>query len=143
MCREFYHLRKDCLQSRIRLATVLRLKMDSVGEIVRRNPDIHVVFYLRDPRAIAKSVQQYPDIAMFGDKDTYRSELQYICVKMRRDLALYHTLSVQYPGAFVRLKHEHLVTDPASFSKIMYNFLGLSSGSGSGSGFHDLSCGTC
>ena len=124
-CSTQWRLKHNCLRSSIRLMKVVRLNMDSVGEIVRRNPDIHVVFYLRDPRAIAKSVQQYPDIAMFGDKDTYRSELQYICVKMRRDLALYHILSVQYPGAFTRMKYENLVRNTRLISKRLHTFLSV------------------
>ena len=111
---------RKCKNDALRVVQVNRMKMEDLEIIIKANPDIYVVHYTRDPRAIALS--RYKTGILLFDKvnrSTVR-EAQFICDKMREDIRQRLILEKKYPGVFTHLSYESLVTNPDSFAKKVY-----------------------
>ncbi|KAK2160459.1 hypothetical protein LSH36_133g05056 [Paralvinella palmiformis] len=109
-----------CRKDNLIVVQVNRMNMEDLGPIIKANPDIYVVHYTRDPRAIALS--RYKTGILLFDKvnrSTVR-EAQFICDKMREDIRQRLILEKKYPGIFVHLTYESLAEDPEGFAKTFY-----------------------
>ncbi|ELU11357.1 hypothetical protein CAPTEDRAFT_210642 [Capitella teleta] len=109
-----------CHKQNIHAVEVLRSNMAALDDVIKRLPDLYVVHYVRDPRAIAQSTIK----VKFGPGDIVH-ESRLICNKMEQDIKDYERLSSLYPGVFIRVKYEDLVLDPKQFGKTVYQHIGL------------------
>ncbi|ELT98829.1 hypothetical protein CAPTEDRAFT_210872 [Capitella teleta] len=109
-----------CHEQKIHAVEVLRSNMAALDDVIKRLPDLYVVHYVRDPRAIAQSTIK----VKFNSGDIVH-ESRLICNKMEQDIKDYERLSSLYPGVFIRVKYEDLVFDPKQFGKTVYQHIGL------------------
>ena len=98
--------------------------MTSVERMLKRDPDLHVVYYVRDPRATVTSrvkiSHTYRDT-----KNNVVLEAKYHCVKMLADLRVYFRLMEEYPGAILLVKYEDVTLNPFDEIKRIYDFYGM------------------
>lgn len=100
--------------------------METMEHILNAMPDVHIIHYFRDPRAIGMSVTKVPIIsfAAKSTEDILLTELSVLCKKMEGDIRTREALEKKYPGAFTTLKYENLVTDPEKAIAKIYSHIG-------------------
>lgn len=116
----------QCSEKSLQVSKVLRLNMDTLDVILDAMPDLHVIHYVRDPRAVAMSVRKVPEISLVAKptQDIVLSELSVLCKKMEGDIQTRDLLEKKYPGAFTSLKYEELATKPKAAVQKVYSYLG-------------------
>ena len=113
-----------CNNSKIIAYKALRFRMETVKEVLEKVPDTHVVYYVRDPRAIVYSTKKAGLMSVWsGGK--LQIEAKYLCEKMRHDLKGYFELSKLYPGAIKMIRYEDLTSEPDRISDELYKFIGV------------------
>lgn len=126
VCLRNGNVAEHCSATELRVAKILRLNVDVLYDVIAALPDIHILYYVRDPRAIAKSVTSLNMLATgFTSKnDTFREEITILCERMRYDISVLDTLNKAYPGTILLLKYEELVIDATTFGRKAFPFLG-------------------
>ena len=112
--------KRKCQKDKLRVVQVVRMKMEDLEPLILSIPDLYVVHYTRDPRAIAYS--RYKTGCLLFDK-VNRSivrEAEFICEKMREDVRQRAILEKKYPGVFTHFTYERLAADPESFARRIY-----------------------
>ena len=82
------------------VAKVVRTSLAALERTLQRVPDLNVIFYARDPRAMALS-RHVADLAFYSKCDPRHSvvdEARLLCVQMRDVLASLKRLERKYPG---------------------------------------------
>ena len=107
-----------CLNSPIRVVKVIRLRMDLVGDLVRWIPNLRVIHYTRDPRAILYSRWSTTRKKIYKDWET-----RAVCTKMAFDLDTRVKLSSNHRSSFLQVRYEDLVSNPDVETRRMYEFI--------------------
>ena len=105
----------SCEFKRIRVTKVNRLSMQAMEQIIRHSPDLFVVFFIRDPRAIWLSRL---------DRVSMEVPISALCEQIRTDYAIYTDLADKFPGVFIKIKYEELAGDTEKVSRKMYSHFG-------------------
>jgi len=115
--------KKKCQTDNLLVVQVNRMKMEDLEPVIKTNPDMRVIHYTRDPRAIAFS-RSRTGILIF-DKINRSSvrEAEFVCHKMREDLKQRLILEKKYPHVFTHLTYESFATDPERFARRIYGML--------------------
>lgn len=118
-------VRNRCDPTVLRAASVHRTSLIDLEPLIRRNPAISIVHYVRDPRAVAvsRTERQY---------HTYRSsrawtvvdEAEFICVRMSDEIRATGYLGGTYPGSVFIVRYEDLVREPRLTIERMYDQFG-------------------
>ena len=119
---------QKCKTSRVQAVEVLRANLADLDLLIQEVPDIYVIYYVRDPRAIASSVIHVPQLRSNKSISSVVSEVKYVCSKMASDINAYEILSRKYPGVFLLEKYENLVLDSKQFGDRIYKHIGLREG---------------
>ena len=115
---------KKCHRDSIRAVQVLRHRMEDLEPLIVANPDIFVIHYIRDPRAIASS-RTRTNYLMWDKRDRQPvREAQLVCHRMMEDLKQRIKLEKNYPGVFIQTKYEDLITEPLKTAASLYSFIG-------------------
>ncbi|ELU14454.1 hypothetical protein CAPTEDRAFT_210909 [Capitella teleta] len=130
--QSMYNTIKDCLKStgtenacnksRLRAAKVLRLKMQFVEPVLRAIPELYVLHYFRDPRAIANSrimIKLRNNSVRAWDIGT-----ELLCKEMHQDILAAESISKELVGRIHTLRYEDLVRDIEGSLGKMYQELG-------------------
>ncbi|ELU14452.1 hypothetical protein CAPTEDRAFT_210907 [Capitella teleta] len=130
--QSMYNTIKDCLKStgtenacnksRLRVAKVLRLKMQFVEPVLRAIPELCVLRYFRDPRAIANSrimIKLRNNSVRAWDIGT-----ELLCKEMQQDILAAESISKELVGRIHTLRYEDLVRDIEGSLGKMYQELG-------------------
>ena len=117
-------LRAICKRSQIRSLKSIRLRLQTALSMVTKYPDVKVVYYVRDPRAIVASrwteSREFVSSVSRGDIVT---EAQILCRKMHSDITTYIHASEAFPENFMMLKYEDLALDADRVLRNMYDFI--------------------
>lgn len=112
-CRDV--LKSACRNKELIVAEIHRASMRDLEPLIQRMPDVHVVFYARDPRAIAvsradpRTRQTYiHDEAKWSVFD----EVKLLCRKMWCDLRAKRRLERRYPGSILTVRYEDFLRNP-------------------------------
>ncbi|KAK7498055.1 hypothetical protein BaRGS_00010643, partial [Batillaria attramentaria] len=97
-------------------AAAIRLPARSVFSLMRRDPDLKVVYLVRDPRATLLSQR-----ALFGHAPTP----QEFCRMVSDDMAHMLLLQKIFPGRAVTVRYEDVAEDPLGLTARLYKALGL------------------
>ena len=140
---------KKCQSDNLHVVQVNRMKVEDLEGLIQEHPDLYVIHYLRDPRAIAAS--RVKTHKLYWDKSDRRAarEARILCHRMSEDLRHRKRLAERYPGVFMQLKYEDFAIKPIESAQTVYNLFGgkvppgwakfskvhMSSGKGSGGGF--------
>jgi hypothetical protein len=113
------HAKSRCEQSAVKVAQVVRMKMEDLEPIIQVNPDLHVVHYVRDPRGIASS--RVSSALQWKGSTTAVREADFLCQRIREDLRQRHRLEEKFPDVFTQLTYEDLVTQPNVTAQQFYS----------------------
>ena len=110
----FEKFETHCRSYKIRATKLIRLSMQNVEDVIKTIPDIYIVFYIRDPRAIWLSRKKGGRNLPIGS----------LCDQMLDDYKLYQILLEKYPGVFIKVKYEELAENPVTTAEKIYNHFG-------------------
>ena len=122
---------KRCKDSKIQVAKEIRLSMEFVEEIMDKIPDLHFIYYVRDPRAIVSSrislnkldAKSFRVIGGLISFHTFEEEADVLCERIRYDLKILKHLKKKYPTRILELKFEKLASQPIETATNVYNFI--------------------
>ena len=107
-----------CKSSSRRATKVIRMHASTANRIISKDPEIMILHYVRDPRAIMDSrmrIQSQRHLTHSPSK---------LCMKMAADLRAFTNLAKQNPCNIMQIRYEDLVTDTATTLKHIYGFMG-------------------
>ena len=111
-----------CQKSKLHVAKVLRLRFDDIEELTFLYPDLKVVYFPRDPRAIAYSRAEH-GLLKNPRNLHYAEEARFLCARMRNDLAKKELLESRYPGKVLTINYEFLARHPHLYAERVYKHL--------------------
>lgn len=102
-----------CRNAKLSALKLIRVMFEDLEELIARIPDISVIYYVRDPRAIAAS-RANPEarLTMSNDDRSAATETRILCRRMAEDLAAKRYLESKYPGAISTVRYEDFVRRP-------------------------------
>lgn len=111
---------------RLVAAKVLRWTFADIESLIQRTPDMYIVHFIRDPRAIATSRRYSQDMHYMYPWDNRTStEARLLCIRMRQDLAERKAYEAKYPGLFLTLRYEDYLLHPHEMISKIFKFLGV------------------
>lgn len=102
-----------CRSAKISALKLIRVMFGDLEELIKRIPDISIIYYVRDPRAIAVS-RANPEarLTMSNADRSAATETRILCRRMAEDLAAKRYLESKYPGAISMVRYEDFVRRP-------------------------------
>lgn len=118
-------VRNRCDRTVLRVTSAHRTSLIDLEPLIRRNPSISIVHYVRDPRAVAVSrTERYYHTYRSSRTWTVVDEAEFICVRMTDEIRATGYLGGTYPGSVFIVRYEDLVRDPRSTVEGMYDQFG-------------------
>ena len=114
-CSKTLNLNSRSLATSIRAAKILRLKMLNMEPVIKSIPDISVIYYTRDPRAIVTSK------AHSSNSKQWINNVINLCSEMYSDYLELKRLDQIYPGVFLQLRYEDLIENPMEILHSLYD----------------------
>lgn len=114
-------LESVCLPQAVRIAKVVRLRMNALVHLLVRNKDLKVIYIIRDPRAMIQSLVTNKLLARKNVSD-YAYKL---CQDIMLDLRATSILKQHFAANLFVLKYEALFRDPIKSFKMVFNFTNL------------------
>ena len=105
---------KNCRGNHIRATKVHRLRMQAVDHVIRRNPDVRIIYYIRDPRGIWMS----------REKRHMPVPIYALCQLMYEDHLLFEKLIEKYPDVMLKIKYEDLASSPIATADTIFSHIG-------------------
>ena len=116
-----------CNQSDIVATKSVRLSMDTVELLLKLMPDLKVIHYIRDPRAVALSRQMDNSVrgiyARKGKGDTILKAGKLYCQDLERDMRTSRYLQKLHPKNIKEIYYEELATFPNLIANRIYDFI--------------------
>lgn len=114
-------LKQACKSTKYKAIKLLRADFDFIEDLVKKWPDVKIVYQVRDPRGtlvsrLRGSRQFLPSLA---------AESSYLCPKMERDIEKYHQLKLKYPDKLHLLTYEDLAANTLHYTEEIYKFLDI------------------
>ena len=115
-------LKTRCISKRFVVLKALRLNIETVKHLLERDPDLYVLYLVRDPRSTVSSRVNI----WYTYTDTYNNpvlEAKYLCQRMLHDLRIFFQLRKQFPNALKMIRYEDLVRNRFFTVGEVYSFL--------------------
>jgi hypothetical protein len=107
------------------MAKILRVKMPVMDAVLQAIPDLHVIHYFRDPRAVFLSRDEGKTRNCQGSGEKFCfAFVETLCREMAEDIKLSAPLKSKYPKSFMTLRYEDLVHNPSKALQEVYDFMG-------------------
>ena len=119
-CRDI--LTKECLQQKVRSFKAIRLSMEMLEAMIRKEPELRIVYLVRDPRGIVNSRVATRELSATSGKKLQK-EAEVLCHRMAFDTLLYEDLVSRFPLNFLRLHYEDIATQPMEQAERIYKFI--------------------
>ena len=110
----------SCPKSTIRTAKIVRATMQPILALLDRIPDLRVILFVRDPRAVAFSRS-----SSAKPKNQILRNFLKLCLKMRADLYYRQQIEQSYPGSVILVRYEDFVARPRFWIREMYRHVGI------------------
>jgi hypothetical protein len=113
-------LAKVCASYPIVVVKTIRYPLYAITDLIKKLPDVAVVYYVRDPRGIMSSRKVLHN---FGDTHMtlFTSNL---CDAMSKNHEYYARVQKMFPRNLMFLRYEDLAFDPLATTAKLYEFLG-------------------
>jgi hypothetical protein len=115
-------LTEACLAQKVRSFKTIRLSMEMLEAMIRKEPDLRIVYLVRDPRGILKSRQATGEMSVVSGKDLLK-EAKVLCHRMGFDTEVYAVLVQQYPRNILRVRYEDIAAAPVEQAQRIYTFI--------------------
>ena len=120
-CRQ--KMAAPCRRTRLTVAEFQRVFIEDLEPFIQQMPDIHIVHYVRDPRAVSVSrADEHIHTFRHTMSWTAMHETYLLCHRMRYDIQHRKRLQERYPGSIITVRYEDLVLDPKATVRRMYEF---------------------
>lgn len=116
----------SCMNATHRVAKVLRLTTDLLGDLLRSKSKLKVIHLFRDPRAILNSRIVTPWYPLDNTTTSVIDNAKALCTKMLKDSIDGKTLLKIYPERFKFIYYEDLNDNLFEKVKRLYAYLGMS-----------------
>ena len=103
--------KNKCMQTKIRSAKLLRIRMHTIEHIIEKDPSLLVIHIIRDPRAIMVS-RISVDLLSFNAHKSAEKESIILCQQMVEDYQARIIMENKYPRSFLQIKYEDLTMHP-------------------------------
>ncbi len=120
-CVEKLHI--PCVTSQLLVVKALRLTMNTVRILLRDDPDLRLVYLVRDPRGILQSRKTVRYLTEGLQTDLNR-EAALLCPKMTRDLSGFEKLKQEFAERVLLLRYEDAADQPQEVVDRVYEFIG-------------------
>lgn len=119
-------MQRACLASSLKVAKTVRLPMEFIdtyidGQDETTRSTLHVIFLVRDPRAVMNSRRH----RWWGARTAECLSYVDLCAHMRVDMNAFEELKMKYPGNVWLLKFEDLARDPFTEARVLFKQLGI------------------
>ena len=114
--------KNECAQKNVTGMKTIRMSMSMVEDILNKDPDIKVVYLIRDPRGIVSSRISARHESKLANK-SWKKELELVCKKIRDDLVSLRNIKKKYPETLITLRYEDFSKDPVGVGKKLYEFI--------------------
>ena len=104
------NINSKCRQRHITATKVVRMTMQSAEAVIRKIPDIHIIYYVRDPRGIYVSRNQH-------------GQVRDLCKNMLTNHNDYLVLKRKFPEVFHLMRYEDLAMNTDQTAEEMFQFL--------------------
>lgn len=120
-------LHRQCTFSEIVAIRTIRLRMDVVEELFRTDPDLRLIYLIRDPRGMMNSWWKNTRLSRQNYSDADReADARVLCARMLLDWKAFVRLRQKYPDNSLLLRYEDLAESPEAVADRVYRFLGYS-----------------
>lgn len=114
-----------CSQARLTSLKLIRTMLEDLEATIQRIPDIYVIHYVRDPRAIATSrAEETTRLTMQPNQRNAVDESRILCRRMMEDVKAKRRLETKYPGSVVTVRYEDFVRNPLSNVREIFKRIG-------------------
>ena len=103
---------------------MIRAAIVDLEPTIQRIPDVRLIHYVRDPRAVAVSQALVTALTFSVVDRRPTTEAQLLCQVMLDDLKAKRRLERRYPGAVLTVRYEDFVRDPKSVTRRVFDFVG-------------------
>ena len=116
---------KQCQESSIRAAKVVRPFLNMAVTLLRKDPYIKIILYVRDPRGVLESRfrRAGKDVKIDENLKLLEKDAALLCSKMKADYSVFQELSSLKPRNFLLVKYEDVVARTPEDVKNIYKFI--------------------
>ena len=116
-----HKLQDICRKTTITAYKGLRLTMYEIDQFLNKDPDMKVIYLIRDPRSILSSRIMHHYVQIINDKVL---EAKHLCVKMLEDWEHFLTLKQsKHKDALMLIRYEDLISNTVEIAEDVYKFL--------------------
>ena len=124
-CERFLNNAKEkCQSKKVVGIKAIRMPMSLVGDILKKDPGIKVIHYIRDPRGIVLSRRESSYLISAVSKKSWTREITLLCNKMQDDYIARKQLEIRFPNSILSIKYEQFAKEPLETGKLVYNHIG-------------------
>ena len=116
--------RKSCANTSTVAVKVIRVALANLEPTIQRVPDVRLIHYVRDPRAIAVSRAVNTVSTFSGVDKSAVAESKLICEVMLEDLLAKQSLERRYPEAIITVRYEDFAADAVSTAEWVFDHVG-------------------
>ena len=116
-------LEQVCRSSSLVGIKAIRLRADLVERMLVQNPDLKLVYQMRDPRGIVPSRRFSGLLSEISEKNLTK-EASLLCQRISYDISIIHNIEKQFPDRILKIKYEDLALDPGGSTDLLYSFMG-------------------
>ena len=113
-----------CRTSTLVAMKAIRLRADLVHRMMMEDPDLKLVYGIRDPRGIVLSRQATALLSEMSRNNITR-EASLLCRRIAFDLNIIRNIEIEFPERILQIKYEDLALHPEETTSMFYKFLGL------------------
>ena len=104
-------LTRECERASMVAAKVIRMDLSILADVLQVIPDLRIISYHRDPRAIVWSRYKAWILSSHAKRDIF-IEAKLLCERMLINVKKYISLKSRYPSNIITFRYEDLVQDP-------------------------------
>ena len=116
-----YKAEQACHDRQFRAIKVVRMTMELVSAVLSSVPDLTVIMFIRDPRAMA-----YSRAGKRKEEYDILNNLRLTCKKLEVDFKELRAINEAHPGSVAVVKYENFVEAPNLWTTKMYQHFGYS-----------------
>ena len=114
-------LTQSCLEKKVRSFKAIRLSMDYMESMIQQEPNLKIIYLVRDPRGILASRQSISEMShMSGGNLT--KEAQALCQRMDSDFEEFQDIKKKFPDNIIMIKYEQLAVESMKTAEHIYQF---------------------